>query len=49
MTHYRETIYDFIMFSESERGIIDTALFQRLRRIHRLALEGFQELRGFSD
>ena len=34
----RDPIYGYIWFTESEREIIDDPLFQRLRRIHQLAL-----------
>ena len=35
---FRDPIYGFIRLTESELKIIDTSLFQRLRRIHQLAL-----------
>lgn len=34
----RDPIYGFVFLTDSEREIIDTDLFQRLRRIHQLAL-----------
>jgi HD superfamily phosphohydrolase len=37
----RDPIYGFIMLSKAEEQIIDTPLFQRLRRIHQLALEKY--------
>jgi HD superfamily phosphohydrolase len=38
---FRDPIYGFIMLSDAEKQIIDTPLFQRLRRIHQLALEKY--------
>lgn len=35
---FRDPIYGFIYITDAERKIIDTPLFQRLRRIHQLAL-----------
>lgn len=35
---FRDPIYGFILLTDAERKIIDTPLFQRLRRIHQLAL-----------
>ncbi len=35
---FRDPIYGFIEINELEREIIDTYLFQRLRRVHQLAL-----------
>lgn len=38
---FRDPIYGFIRMSDAETKIIDTPLFQRLRRIHQLALENY--------
>ncbi len=35
---FRDPIYGYIFLTEAEREIIDTPLFQRLRRVHQLAL-----------
>lgn len=35
---FRDPIYGYIFLTEQERRIIDTPLFQRLRRVHQLAL-----------
>jgi HD superfamily phosphohydrolase len=37
----RDPIYGFIMLSDAEKRIVDTPIFQRLRRIHQLALEKY--------
>lgn len=38
---FRDPIYGFIEVTDSELEIIDTPLFQRLRRVHQLALEKY--------
>ena len=38
---FRDPIYGFIEINEPEREIIDTYLFQRLRRVHQLALSKY--------
>jgi hypothetical protein len=42
----RDPIYGFIMLSDAEEQIIDTLLFQRLRRIHQLAL-AYDRIRSY--
>lgn len=34
----RDPLYGFIFFTDAEKAIIDTQIFQRLRRVHQLAL-----------
>ena len=38
---FRDPIYGFIALSDDEVRIVDTSIFQRLRRIHQLALEKY--------
>ena len=38
---FRDPIYGFINLSDAEKKIVDTPIFQRLRRIHQLALEKY--------
>jgi len=35
---FRDPIYGFILLTDAEKEVIDTPLFQRLRRVHQLAL-----------
>jgi len=44
-TRFRDPIHGFIEVSPQERGIIDSEIFQRLRRIHQLGL-GFYVYHG---
>ena len=38
---FRDPIYGFVYLSDAEQRIVDTPIFQRLRRIHQLALEKY--------
>jgi len=40
-TRFRDPIYGYIWLTKEELEIVDTPLFQRLRRIHQLALEKY--------
>lgn len=38
---FRDPIYGFICISDDEKRIVDTRIFQRLRKVHQLALEKY--------